>query len=283
MKATTASMDTHLALEETTLTSCWRIKRTDNVEIFLTEHDEDLLFEGNNYISAQGFNRSEIANSQELSVDNLDVQGILDSSVITEQQLRAGKYDFAEVRIFLVNWQDLTIGDIKLRKGHLGEVSLSDTGIFFAELRGLTQQYSQRIGDVYQPECRVDLGDAKCGFNLSTITVSTTIATVTSNKIFTVVAGTDVDDFLNNGAIEWTSGNNLGVVLEIKDWILSTKTIEVFLPAPFVVTIGDGVDYYPGCDKKSTTCFTKFNNIINFRGEPFVPDEGAVLRYPDAR
>ncbi len=49
-----------------------------------------------------------------------------------------------------------------MRRGWFGEVTLSEQGIFRTELRGLTQALSQRIGELYSPECRADLGDHRC-------------------------------------------------------------------------------------------------------------------------
>ena len=45
---------------------------------------------------------------------------------ITEDDLRAGQYDFAEVRMFLVNHENLGQGILKLRRGWLGEVAIRD-------------------------------------------------------------------------------------------------------------------------------------------------------------
>ena len=33
------------------------------------------------------------------------------------------------------------------------------------------------------------------------------------------------------------------------------------------------VELVAGCDKKFITCCNKFNNAVNFRGEPLIPDE----------
>jgi hypothetical protein len=95
-------------------------------------------------------------------VDNLNLEGILDSSKISITDLRAGLFDYAEIRIFMVNYKNLSQGDLKMRRGRLGEVTLTEQGMFRAELRGLTQNLSQRIVEVYQPECRADLGDSRC-------------------------------------------------------------------------------------------------------------------------
>ena len=161
-KTITSALATHLGLEETTLATIWRLTRTDGVEFFFTDHDVSIPFEGNTYEAAVGYNRTAVANQVGLSVDNLDVEGFLDSTALTDYDLRAGLFDFAEVRVSVVNWADLSQGELRVRRGRLGEIIYADSGVFHTELRGLTQAYSQQIVELYQPECRADLGDSRC-------------------------------------------------------------------------------------------------------------------------
>ena len=89
---------------------------------------------------------------------DLDVDGVFDAATITEEALRAGLFDHAEVRVFLVNWADLSMGALKMRRGWFGEVILTQSGAFRTELRGLAQALQQKLGEIYSPECRADLG-----------------------------------------------------------------------------------------------------------------------------
>ncbi len=162
MKAVTGAMAAHLAGSVTTLATCWRVQRTDGVVYGFTDHDRDLTLSGLSYRAATGYQRSAIASRADLSVDENELTGILDAAEITEADLRAGLWDGAEVRIFLVNHRDPTMGDLKLRRGRLGEVVVNDDGTFRAELRGLSQALQQTIGEQYTPECRADLGDGRC-------------------------------------------------------------------------------------------------------------------------
>ena len=50
----------------------------------------------------------------------------------------------------------------------------------------------------------------------------------------------------------------------------------------YPIQAGDRFWYYPGCDLLATTCDRKFNNILNFRGEPDMPGMNKMLSYPDA-
>ena len=37
-----------------------------------------------------------------------------------------------------------------------------------------------------------------------------------------------------------------------------------------MLSVGDYYEIYAGCDKTLATCKEKFNNVINFRGEPYI-------------
>ena len=161
-KTISTALKNHLAEECTTLATCWEITRRDGRIFRFTDHDQPLTVLGGRYLSSVGYSRTAIASNATLSVDNLDLEGLFDDDSITEEDLRAGLFDFAEVRIFAVNHQDLSQGIVRQKRGTLGEVASSPDGIFRAELRGLGQRLAQRVGDVYTAECRHDLGDARC-------------------------------------------------------------------------------------------------------------------------
>lgn len=162
MKALSPQMTAHLQSEVTTLCGCWKIVLTDKTEFGFTDHDRDIVYNGTTYKASTGFFRTAISNSSTMSPDELQVSGFLDDISITEIDLRAGRYDYAEVAIFLLNWQSLTDGPVRLRFGHFGEVVMTATGFYKIELRGLVQQLSQNIGRIIQPECDADLGDNRC-------------------------------------------------------------------------------------------------------------------------
>jgi hypothetical protein len=162
MKSVSPGLAAHLAGAVTTLATCWRVQRADGAVYGFTDHDRDLLVDGLTYASSSGYARAAIASRADLSVDDTEIAGILNSSLITEADLRAGLWDGAEVRIFLVNWADLSQGVLRLRRGRIGEVIAGDDGGFRAELRGLAQALQQQVGEMYSAECRADLGDARC-------------------------------------------------------------------------------------------------------------------------
>jgi uncharacterized phage protein (TIGR02218 family) len=212
MKAASSALSTHIAGEVTTLSTCWRVSRTDGAEFFFTDHDRDLTFEGNVYAASTGYSRTAIANEAGLGVDNLDVDGLFASETITEQSLRAGLFDHAEVRVFLVNWADLSMGALKMRRGWFGEVMLTEQGTFRTELRGLSQALQQRLGEIYSPECRADLGDHRCKVNLAAWTRNGTVTSVSDRSVFfaTIDGAPTADGWWGGGLLTWATGANAG-------------------------------------------------------------------------
>ena len=60
----------------------------------------------------------------------------------------------------------------------------------------------------------------------------------------------------------------------------STRTLTLFLPFAYAFEAGDVIRVQPGCDKRLVTCRTKFDNRLNFRGEPHVPGLNALIDTP---
>lgn len=162
-KTISAGLEAHLALTTTTLATIWRIVREkDGVKFFFTDHDVDIVFNGDTYKASSGYNRSALQNDSSLAVDNLSLESLFNSQDITEADMRAGLFDFATVTMSLVNWDDLSQGEMLMRVGRLGEVNYNRQGLYRAELRGMSEFFSQRIGSLVSAECRYDLGDDKC-------------------------------------------------------------------------------------------------------------------------
>lgn len=280
MKAASSQLAAHIAGGVTTLATCWKVTRIDTSVFGFTDHDTDIVFSGVTYRAATGYTRSAIHTIANLAVDNLDIESILESDVMSAADLRAGLWDGAEVEIFMVNWADLTQGHIILKRGRIGEVELKSP-TFRAELRGLTQQLSQQIVELYTPDCRAELGDSRCGVNLAGLTVTGTVTATAGRYGFTDSARAEAADYWNGGVVTWLTGGNAGRSMEVKTF--SAGAVGLFLPMPSAIAVGDTYSLKPGCDKSVATCKNRYNNVPNFRGEPHVPGTDQTLSYPDAK
>ena len=177
-----AALLAHYAQGTTSLCTCWKVTRTDEVVLGYTDLDKDVTFEGITYLASSGFSPSNFESQSRLAVDNLEAVGVLDNVSLTVEDLAAGVWDFAAVEVFRINWRDLTMGRDILMTGRLGVVDQSRDG-FKAELRGLTNAYAQTVGSVCQPSCRATLGDARCQVNLAPFTVTGTLEAVSTDGV----------------------------------------------------------------------------------------------------
>jgi hypothetical protein len=186
-----AALKAHFQQPYQTTSTCWLVMRTDGTVLGFTDHDQIITFNLETWMSGfglaalpgivgtgsvaysavAGYTKTDIASSGALNVDNMEVDGILVSPSISEDDLRAGLWDYANVTIFTVNWADLTMGALIQRVGTLGEVTI-ERGAFKAKLRGVTQAYSRVIIELTTPSCRAKLGDARCKVDLTPFTVT---------------------------------------------------------------------------------------------------------------
>ncbi len=90
------------------------------------------------------------------------------------------------------------------------------------------------------------------------------------------------DPYLDAGSLEWMTGNNTGVSMELKTYDPASNTVSMYLGMMMPIAINDKFWYHPGCDKRRDTCLKKFNNILNMRAETDIPGIDRMLSYPDA-
>ncbi len=270
MKNINTNMQAHLQSEVLTLANCWRITRRDGVVLGFTDYDLPLTIDSIIYEAKTGFTPTAIVNSANLNVDNLDIEGMINDDKISQADIISGLYDFAELLMFCVNYTASSLDKIIMRYGWLGEVRF-DGNSFTAEVRGLTAKLSGAIGEIYSPTCRAELGDSQCKVNIAARRVNGAITQIApqivGGNMFYDSSRTETDgDIFTHGILSFTNGENAGLKFEVKSCVAGQ--IKLMLPTPYAVAIGDTYSMTQGCDKMFSTCKTRFNNAINFRGEP---------------
>ncbi len=346
--------------------------------------DQDLVSLGDTngtitYKAANSFIQSAVTGTDTFSVDNLNVEAIFNPDGFTQEDIDAGIWDRAEIKIFMVDWTDLTLDPIALRRGYIGTISTEEIS-FNVELRGMLQRYTEELVELVSSSCRVDLGSVRCqvrrdppvwvastaytvreardagtgsvvkpavfndrhfkctvagtsdtpsepSWNLTiggttvdgtvtwtteqALTIEATINAVTNNGLFTIIYSGDAPNtLLTGGLLNFNDLLNINVPpIEVKTWILSTKTITLFLPAPFdlggvtdgfigledvagslllengdkiLLEIGESVTINAGCAKDRDAC-KSFDNIFNAQAEFVVPGTKVLIRTPDAQ
>lgn len=277
MKSLPAGLQAFLDEGATTMVYCWRVHRKDGTVQGFTEHDLNLSFEGTTYEASSGFTASRMQQRLGMSVDNLTLQGALNSDTINEEDLAAGRYDDAEVELYWVNFLDVS-QRLLITKGNIGEVKRQETA-FEAEFRSMAHKLAQRTGRTYQRFCDAEVGSERCGVSLTGAFRGTgTVVSAAGRNL--VVEG--LEDFSNNwflhGKITFTSGLCDNLSFQVKGQI--GNNVSLWQLPPLLIAFGDAFRITAGCKQDNITCRTKFNNLVNFQGFPFMPGNDAVQAYP---
>lgn len=266
-----------LAADLTQLALCWRIIRRDGIALGFTTHDRPLAVAGLIYDSAPGMAPSAVVSSDGLDVDTMDVAGALSASAITAADLGDGRYDGAAVRLFMVDWRDPDAGQQLLAEGSIGSVE-SGSGpdaAFTATLRGPTAILQTTRIESYSPECRAELGDWRCRVRLRGRRLRTLVAASDGARFqFAGVSVINAGDFVQ-GSLRVLAGPAAGLERRIiaadGDWL--------HVDAPLLLSAGIEAQLVEGCDKRFATCAGRFDNAVNFRGEPHVPGNDLLTRF----
>lgn len=269
MRTVPAALQARLDSNSISLARLWETTRNDGVVVRLTDADLDIVSQGQTFTSRAGFTASSVLSAlgsfgQE-ATHSLSVNPI----AFDETDIRSGRWRGASTRLQVVDFNEPEAGVITLFAGRVAETVIDSTGRLEITVQSLLDQEREFAIISYSPVCRADLGDAKCQFDIQSLARNFTVATVISPVRFTTVQLSEPDDFWVYGVLQFNSGDNDGVAVEVATNIQATQEIILFTPPVFTLQIGDTGIIYPGCDKTTNTCFVRYNNIANFRGEPF--------------
>lgn len=258
-----------------TAAAFWRIDRRDGVTLGFTTHDADLWFDGLLHRAAPGMVPSSIRKSAGFEADSAEVRGTLTHEAISAEDLAEGRFDGAFVRIGLVDWE--TRERTTLYTGTIGAVSQED-GTFSAELASRKEELARDPVPRTSPSCRASFCGPGCNLDPQRFTREVSIAAVDAEDT-SLLLGTTVDLALfAGGSLRWLEGPYAGMTMKIAGWTGDR------------LTLGDPLDRQPppgtraflreGCNHTLGTCGTRFGNAANFRGEPFLPGNDLLTRYP---
>jgi len=286
MKNLTPAMLAHIAQENTNLALCWSMILMDESEFYYTDSDKPIEYDGNTYQPYAAIVPSATSTTSNLAVDNMEVTLAWDGDLATETEIRGGRFDFATMNIFFVNYDDPDgMGTIPILKGKLGEIIIEDN-LVRVDIRGMTQYLQQRMGELYSIGCQATFGDSRCkvdaGDPIYTKAFSVdSVDPVHPKRKFNILEVLGVaDGYFTGGYIHWLGGTNKNTKMDIKVYFESGQAVELYEPLIRDIQPGDSGNIIVGCDKKFETCKTKFDNMINFRGFPHLTGVTKMLRGP---
>lgn len=287
MKVLPAALATHIATRSMRLATALKITRTDGQIFGFTSHDVDATISGVLYKANPGLAPTDIVIAANLSVGNLELRTLHDGTIFTTAAVLGGLWRNAAFTIFRYRWDSLSDGIDTLMAGTLGEAEIRKNEIV-VELRDLRQYLQQAVGSASSKNCRYRLGSTDknngglCRKDISAapFTMPFTVTSVTSTQVFRDSARAEADDYFGDGEIEWLTGNNTGIRSKVKTYA-ANGTFTLALPMRGSIQVGDTGTAIVGCRKRlDEDCIVKFDNVINFGGEPHRQGINSVTSAP---
>ena len=229
--------------------------------IYLTSSDFDIKIDNNgdkrNYIGGHILNN--------LSLNDLEKIG-----GIIIQILQSNEFNIEEIVNAKITIKMTTINTtITFFRGFVGSI-ITDNNFFEITIFSNLAKLNYSIGQLYSPICRECLGSDKCKVNLNNYKTSGQITEIIS---YDCIIGNHQENFQTQigyykyGMIKFLTGKLRGISMQIKD----EENGKIYLlQNTKLLNIGDEYEIFAGCDKTTNCCKNKFNNLINFSGEPYI-------------
>lgn len=253
----------------------WRLERRDGVTLGFTSHDRDLAFDGLIHRTAPGMVPSAIRRTADFEADSAEVAGALSHDSIREADLAAGRFDGGSIAMGLVDWE--TLERVTLYAGTIGTVGHEGSG-FSAELRSVKDLLARQIVPRTAPTCRAEFCAEGCALSANAFTHQASLAEISTDRASIRVTGGPAAALLAYGTMRWIDGPEAGLTRRIEavdgSWLMLDRTSAAGL------AVGTRIELREGCDHTLETCATRFGNAVNFQGEPFLPGNDLLTRYP---
>lgn len=258
-----------------TVATWWRVERADGVTLGFTSHDRDLSFAGLRHRTAPGMVPSAVRLTSSLDADSAEIAGALSHDSIAEADLTAGRFDGARVAMGLVDWE--TFETLQIYVGSIGAVGREGSG-FSAELRSMKALLEREVVPRTAPTCRAEFCAPGCTLSPARFTHEGQLANISEDGLRVTVTVDAAATALEFGILRWIDGPEAGLLRRIEavagDWL------SLDLPVDPSTAPGTRVILREGCDHTLETCASRFTNAVNFQGEPFLPGNDLLTRYP---
>lgn len=180
-------------------------------------------------------------------------------------------------RAYMPTWGDVSLGKLFVMGGRMAEIGGSASEIRITVRSDLELLNVNVPVELVQPSCRHTLFDSGCTLSAAAHDVSATI--LTGSTVGTLLATlSEATDWFSLGRVVFNDGPNAGSSRQIKKHTSgSPDSLALALPLYHAPVNGNSITLYPGCDRLQATCGTKFSNVVNFGGQPFVPQPETAL------
>jgi uncharacterized phage protein (TIGR02218 family) len=230
---------------------------------YYTSSDQDYEYEGNTYISTT-VGRSEIEAKGSVQRENIEVAFAVDNPMA-----KSFLQFLPDAIVILTVFVKSDIGTFVGWKGRLAAVKPEKSVIKLIFESVFTSLKRSGLRQSYQRGCRHMLYSTNgCKIDKA-LYVNAQTAMTSSGYTVVLSASPGADGSYAGGVLEYNGGMR-GIINQVGNIINDTWSN---LNKAIIDSAGAGVavNLYPGCDRSTTTCKTKFNNFENYGGFPHIP------------
>jgi uncharacterized phage protein (TIGR02218 family) len=131
---------------------------------------------------------------------------------------------------------------------------------------------------VHQPDLPRSLRRAGCTLSVARFTHEAVLGAIDLDDNRVSFVGGPLAAHMREGSVRWLDGPHAGVSMEVVGADAGGLVLDIALdPA---LAAGTRALLREGCDHTLQTCTDRFANATNFQGEPFVPGNDLIARYP---
>lgn len=284
MRDCSPQLAARLEVESTSLARLWRVTRSDGVVLRFTDSVRDIRITIDPDVTPQvyrsdiSFTASAIFTSRSFAnQQSVTMTLLMDDAGFKESDMRQRLYDGAVSEIFIVDYAFPQYGTVTMFVGVFGQIQLSNLPVATVEVLP-SQSTLNGVGigtDKFSQTCRANLGDTKCKVDLDALKFAFTVDTASGGSF---VSSDLIQDNAHwaLGFVKWLTGNNIGKTSGVQSNDAGTTSVFLLSPPFFAIEAGDTGYIYPGCDKLRQTCFDVYDNVLNMRAEPDVPNGAGI-------
>jgi uncharacterized phage protein (TIGR02218 family) len=295
------------------VTRIYRITRRDGTVLRLTDHDEEIVcregyLDGSadslsgdyTYTPAVGVFGSAIRQEAALKPQSMEIEGLIDSALITDAELRAGVYQNAIVDIAYCDWQYPWLGFFRHNEYRITDFEY-DEERWTATVVNKASELQRKIGKRWSRTCWHTFMDEGCGIAQTPGTTTfpgQQLSNLDPSKPttrFSFIPGAtydgtlEVDSFYKGGHLRFTTGANAGQSYPIYKseagvpLSFDPHILELQYPTRAAMVAGDLFTLFAGCERtiqacQSTTLAGGVDNHLRFGGAPDMPGTGRVAQ-----
>ncbi len=269
-----------LSGEQLQIAQIYQITFSNSTVMYFTSYGgtlRELPEVGGNFYTYISIKRSKIKKYTDMQVDVVDVtfpvHAFLINGKTIVEAIEAGWFENAAIIISQVDPK--SVGNSReVFRGNISKGVEFDRGLVKIAVTSLLDVLKTEVPRlIYQEQCNHKLFDARCSLTKADYEETDTAGgSSTNTRIYSSVFdfSAHASGYWVQGELQATSGDNNGVSRAIR--IHADGYVDLYKAFDFDVDPGvDTFKAYPGCDKYSSTCDTRFGNHINFFGFTEIP------------